>query len=234
MADAGSFNKAAAEAYISPTAVIKQINLLEASLELQLFERTHRGMYLTKAGKSLYEDSKYIVQYCKDSIIRARNAMCKSRHVIRIGTSPITPAQPLMPLWPRIQEHCSDLKFQIVPFENTLENAREILKNLGKNIDVVAGIFDETMLDLRGCSGLELSREPLCCSVSIYHPLADKERLEMEDLYGGGCFSCAGIGAVMWTGSGMTCGRITPRFTSWTLTFIAWIFLSAASMVGSC
>ncbi len=30
MADAGSFNKAAEDAYITPTAVIKQINLLEA------------------------------------------------------------------------------------------------------------------------------------------------------------------------------------------------------------
>lgn len=24
--------------------------------------------------------------------------------------------------------------------------------------------FDETMLDLRSCAGLELSREPFCCS----------------------------------------------------------------------
>ena len=32
VADAGSFNKAAEESYISPTAVIKQINLLEDSL----------------------------------------------------------------------------------------------------------------------------------------------------------------------------------------------------------
>ena len=32
VADAGSFNKAAEESYITPTAVIKQINLLESSL----------------------------------------------------------------------------------------------------------------------------------------------------------------------------------------------------------
>ena len=31
VADAGSFNKAAEESYITPTAVIKQINLLEES-----------------------------------------------------------------------------------------------------------------------------------------------------------------------------------------------------------
>ena len=37
VADAGSFNKAAEELYITPTAVIKQINLLESSLDLVLF-----------------------------------------------------------------------------------------------------------------------------------------------------------------------------------------------------
>mgnify|MGYP000175719944 FL=1 len=37
VADAGSFNKAAKESYITSTAVIKQINLLEESLGLKLF-----------------------------------------------------------------------------------------------------------------------------------------------------------------------------------------------------
>lgn len=184
VADVGSFNKAAEEAYITATAVIKQINLLEDSLGVKLFERTHRGLILTKAGKSLYQDAKYIIQYCKDSVTRAKNAMREDNAVIRIGTSPMTPAQLLMQIWPKIQEQCSDLKFQIVPYENTPENAREILANLGKNIDVVGGIFDETMLDLRRCAGLELSREPFCCAVSIHHRLAAKDKLQIQDLYG--------------------------------------------------
>ena len=184
VADAGSFNKAAEESYITPTAVIKQINLLEASLGVKLFERTHRGLILTKAGKSLYQDTKYVIQYCRDSVTRAKNAMQEDTKVIRIGSSPMTPAQLLMQLWPKIQTHCPDMKFQIIPFENTPENAREILGNLGKNIDVVGGIFDETMLELRRCAGLVLSREPFCCAVSIHHRLAEKDRLKPEDLYG--------------------------------------------------
>ena len=184
VADAGSFNKAAEAAYITPTAVIKQINLLESDLGVRLFERTHRGLKLTKAGISLYKDTKYIIQYCRDSVIRARNAMQEDGGIIRIGTSPMTPAQILVRLWPKIHELCPDLKFQLIPFENTPENAREILKNLGQNIDVIAGIFDDTMLKLRQCAGFEISREPLCCAVSIYHPLAEKNRLLVQDLYG--------------------------------------------------
>lgn len=184
VADAGSFNKAAEQAFITPTAVIKQINLLEAELDVKLFERSHRGLTLTKAGKSMYQDAKYIVQYCRDSVTRARNAMQEDSNVIRIGSSPMTPAQLLMQLWSKVNELCPDIKFQIGPFENTPENAREILGNLGTNIDVIGGIFDETMLKLRGCAGLELVRGPFQCAVSIHHRLAEKDKLEVSDLYG--------------------------------------------------
>lgn len=182
--EARSFNKAAERLYISPPAVIKQINLLEENLDIRLFIRTHRGLQMTEAGKSLYQDAKYIIQYCKDSVTRARNSMQESEEIIRIGTSMMTPAQILVDLWPRLQEYCPDIKFRLVPFENTPENAREILGNLGQNIDVVAGIFDETMLQLRRCVGLEISRESICCAVSIHHRLAVKERLTVNDLHG--------------------------------------------------
>lgn len=184
VADAGSFNRAAEECYITPTAVIKQINRLEGELGVRLFDRSHRGLTLTPAGRSLYRDTKYIIQYCRDSVTRAKNAMQAETSVVRIGSSPMTPAQLLMRLWSRVNELCPDIKFQIVPFENTPENAREILGNLGKNIDVVGGIFDETMLGLYGCDGLELSREPFCCAVSVHHRLAAKDLLRVSDLYG--------------------------------------------------
>ena len=184
VADAGSFSKAAEQAYITPTAVIKQMNLLEAELGVKLFERSHRGLTLTKAGRSMYQDAKYIIQYCRDSVARAKNAMLAGENVIRVGSSLVTPAQLLMQLWPKVNETCPDIKFQIVPFENTPENAREILANLGQNIDIVGGIFDETMLNVRGCAGLELSRVPFQCAMSIHHRLAEKDRLTFDDLHG--------------------------------------------------
>lgn len=180
----GSFSKAAQNLYISPTAVIKQINLLESSLDLHLFERTHRGLIITEAGKSLFQDAKYIIQYSKDSLVRARNSMNSSDNVICIGTSIMTPSQFLISLWPKIHEINSNLKFQLIPFENTPENAREILKNLGSNIDIVAGLYDGVFLKQRQCAALELSKEPICCAVSINHKLADKERLQVQDLFG--------------------------------------------------
>lgn len=65
--EAGSFSKAADKLYISPPAVIKQINSLENNLGVQLFARTHRGLVVT-AGESLYQDAKYMVNYSKYEI----------------------------------------------------------------------------------------------------------------------------------------------------------------------
>lgn len=93
--EAGSFSKAAEELYISAPAVIKQINSLENSLNLQLFERTHRGLIITEAGKSLYQDAKYLIQYSKESVIRAQEAMNHNEEIIRVGISPMTPPEVL-------------------------------------------------------------------------------------------------------------------------------------------
>ena len=105
VADAGSFNKAAEEMFITPTAVIKQINLLEKSLDVKLFDRTHRGLTLTNAGRSIYNDAKYIIQYSSESVARAKKIIDGSTSAIRIGSSPMTPTQLLVDLWPEISAY---------------------------------------------------------------------------------------------------------------------------------
>ncbi len=184
VADSGSFSKAGEKLYVTSTAVIKQINILEDRLEVRLFNRSNHGVQLTKAGESFYRDAKYILQYTEDSIQRARQAMREEETVIRVGSSPMTPAQVLLDLWPALHEQYPGLRFQLVPFENTPENAKEILEHLGDHIDMVAGIFDEDLLNTRKCQGLILKREPICLAVSLNHPLAAKKCLHMEDLRG--------------------------------------------------
>ena len=80
--ESGSFSKAAEKLFISSPAVIKQINSLESSLGLQLFNRTHRGLVVTEAGKSIYNDAKYIIGYSKEAVKRAKDAMRVSDDVI--------------------------------------------------------------------------------------------------------------------------------------------------------
>lgn len=184
VADVGSFNKAAEELYISPPAIIKQINAMEMELDVQLFIRTHRGLALTDAGKSFYRDAIYLLQYFKGSVERAKTAAERNTHILKIGTSPMTPGQFLIDLWPQIHSYLPDMKFQLIPFENTPENAKEIQQAFGRNIDLVVGVLDGDYLKKRGCAATFLSEEPIRIAVPVRHRLAEKDILTMEDLEG--------------------------------------------------
>ena len=98
VAEAGSFNKAAEELFISAPAVIKQINSLEQEVRLRLFVRTHRGLTLTEAGKSLYKDALYMRKYSDGALDRARVMARQEGPCIRIGTSLMTPVDILLEL----------------------------------------------------------------------------------------------------------------------------------------
>ena len=65
-AELGSFSKVAEESYISPSAVIQQINHLEAELNVRLFNRSKKGVTLTPAGEYLLLESKALIQRCSD------------------------------------------------------------------------------------------------------------------------------------------------------------------------
>ena len=116
VADAGSFNKASEKLYVSPNAVMKQMNLLESNLGLHLFERTHRGLQLTPAGQSLYHDALYIIQYSKDAIARAKHF--NPQKTLRIGVSFTTPVEYLISLWDKVQKIYPQLKFELISFES--------------------------------------------------------------------------------------------------------------------
>ena len=70
--DCGSFTKAAEKLFISPTAVMKQMNSLEEHLNLKLIERTPAGVRLTPAGEVIYRDAKFMMDYSEKSIAAQR------------------------------------------------------------------------------------------------------------------------------------------------------------------
>ena len=55
IANTGSINEAARKLNMSQPPLSYQIRQLENELNVQLFERTHKGVILTAAGKLLYD-----------------------------------------------------------------------------------------------------------------------------------------------------------------------------------
>ena len=184
VAEAGSFSKAANDLFITPSAVIKQINLFEKNLGVTLFERSPRGLQLTAAGRSLKRDAEGMIAVCNEAEFHAKEAMLERDDVIRIGMSPITPIDILNGLWGSILSKEPRLHYQMIPFDNNKASASRILSNLGSTIDIVTGIVDRKMLEDNVCSGTVLRREPLCIGVSRTHPLSLRSSLKLEDLEG--------------------------------------------------
>lgn len=182
-ADCGSFTKAADKLYLSPTAVMKQINTLEKHFNLKLFQRTSSGIVLTRAGEVIYKNSKYIIDYSKKSIDEAAAAMIKYDTTFCVGTSILNPAKPFMDLWYKVGSEFSEYKLHLVPFEDNHEGILSEIEKLGEKFDFLIGVCDsKAWLSL--CNFLPLGRYKKMIAVSRSHPLAKKKSIDIEDLYG--------------------------------------------------
>lgn len=180
-ADLGSFGKAGEALYISSTAVIQQINLLENLCGFKLFVRSNHGVKLTPAGRSLYEDAKTLIHFSEDALQKARLLAESSESTLRIGTSLLYKCRMLPDLWPKVTEIQPDLKIEIRPMKE-YENRTTVFSRLGLDFDLFEGIYASAWKG--SCQFLELKRGPLCCAVSRNHRLAKASELSMQDLSG--------------------------------------------------
>lgn len=183
VAQSGSFTKAAEELYLTPTAVMKQINALEKDLRVALFDRTNHGLHLTGAGEAFLSDARYLLEYLSRARERVREIYeNENRKSIRIGTSVMTPAKFILDVWSEIQSRMPALKIELVPFDNNPVNSVEILRNLGQHIDVVAGLYDDRFLKERRCLAAHLYDKKIILAVPVAHALSAETIIASDKL----------------------------------------------------
>lgn len=181
--ECGSFTKAAEKLFISPTAVMKQMNNLEEHLNLKLIERTSSGVRLTPAGEVICRNAKFMMDYSQKSIAEAVAASGKCDTTFCVGTSMLNPAKPFMDLWYKLNQYFPEYKLHLVPFEDNHEGILSEIKKLGEKFDFLIGVCDsKAWLSL--CNFLPLGRYKKMVAVSRDHPLAKKSSLDIQDLYG--------------------------------------------------
>lgn len=96
----GSFTKAAEQLGISPAAVGKQIQRLEAEYNTSLFNRTTRKIELTEAGQAFYEESKKLLQQLDDLKNLMSSLEGEPSGLLRISINYIYGHHWLLPLLP--------------------------------------------------------------------------------------------------------------------------------------
>ena len=183
VADCGSFTKASQQLYISPTAIMKQMNALESHLELKLIERTPSGVQLTSSGEIIYRNSKFMIDYSHKSIAEAKASVYANDTTFCVGTSLLNPAKPFMDIWYRVNKDFPEYKLHLVPFEDNHEGILSEIEKLGKKFDFLIGVCDSKAW-LSRCNFLPLGRYRKMIAVSREHHLTKKGRIDLEDLYG--------------------------------------------------
>lgn len=182
-AEEKSFTRAAKLLYIAPASLIQQINLLEARLGITLFTRSPRGVSLTEAGESLYNDAVNIMKLSQASIQKAKSIEDGEGQSIRIATSLLTKCRYLSEAWPHMIEKHPETKIELVSLKNPGTIEWKPLLGLGKDYDMLEGLY-LSELHKGKCEFYEIERIPLCPAVPPQHPLHERETLKLDDLRG--------------------------------------------------
>lgn len=183
VAENGSFSKAAERLFMSPTAVMKQINSLEKQLDVQLFERNTSGIRLTSAGNVILRDARFLIGFSKKSIAEAKLAARAAENIFCIGSSLLNPAKPFFDLWYKLNSEFHDFKLNMVPFEDNCDGILSEISALGEKFDFLIGVCDSKTW-LNRCNMLTLGRYRKMIAVPREHRLAGRSSIDIEDLYG--------------------------------------------------
>lgn len=183
VADCGSFSKAAEKLFISPTAVMKQMNTLENHLNLTLIDRTSSGIRLTAAGKIIYNRAKDIKRFSQQAVSEAFAASCAEGKVFRVGTSLLCPSERFLELWDQYGSQFPGYRIHLIPFDDDHRRILEETSEIGTKYDFIVSVFDNP--DRKAvCDFLPLGTYRKFVSIVQDHPLARKERLNIEDMFG--------------------------------------------------
>ena len=151
VAELGSFSKAAEESYISPSAVIQQINHLEGILNVRLFVRSKKGVTLTQAGEYFLLESKALIQRCSD--IRS-HLLTFSEHAagsVLFGTNEFHAPRLIYDYWPGFAAGNSSSTLSSYSFSQSGSDIRP-------DTDLIEGVFFS---------------EPIWQNNFIFHKVAD-------------------------------------------------------------
>lgn len=110
----GSTQKASEKLNVSQSTVSVAIKALEEELEVRLFDRTPRGLFLNDAGRELYLKSEDILRQV-DAMVAGLKRYSEKSCLIRIGMPPLLNMGHWPELFPILAENFPDISFETIP-----------------------------------------------------------------------------------------------------------------------
>ncbi len=180
VASCGSFTSASQHLYTTQSTLSKTISALEKNLDVQLFIRSHKRLYLTEAGRHLYEKWKKILSELEHSVEESRILQGGHADTLTIGIlDSYDPKRTLNPILHRF--------FQEYPQSNISVSAcpaQEIRKQLiTGNLDVAFTVlYDLEQLSEESFDSAVIGECDHSVAMLSVNPLAKKEYLHVSEL----------------------------------------------------
>ena len=170
--DTGSFTKAAAALYITPSAVLQQIQTLETEFRVPLFIRTSKGVVLTQAGECL-ELRGRALSHMNEELHHDMQSVVANDKPICVGTSMMEKVRLLYELWVLFTEENKDCEIRMVSID--------VGHNIPENTDLIESI-NSSVAWMREWEFFEICQVPFGFAVANKHPLAQKRLIRQNDL----------------------------------------------------
>ena len=172
-----SFSRAAERLHMAQPPLSQQIRDLERELKLELFDRSHRKIRLTSAGKDLLADARAVLESVSRMEYRAklRSEGNLGRLVIGVNTAIVTPAY-FARLLRSFQNANPGVVFTMIDYNS----ARQVDALMANEIDV--GFLRPSSLIPAQVTTHRLNRQVMRIAVPDLHWIAKKRRVAWRDL----------------------------------------------------
>ena len=118
-----SFTRAAAELFLTQSAVSRQIQALEAFIGVALFERRHKALSLTDAGKSYLRTVAPALEQLREATRRLRES--RTGHVLTVTTTVSFASMWLVPRLARFRKGHANVDVRITATHEVIDMERE-------------------------------------------------------------------------------------------------------------
>jgi DNA-binding transcriptional LysR family regulator len=178
-ARAGSFSGAAKELYITPSAVLQQINSLEEKLQVSLFTRSNRGLTLTAAGEYLAREVSGLQEWDRRTKKKLLQLAAQDASTLHVALPGMHKSRLFYRFWAEYAALHPETK---VEFEMVSAFDHTHTENVVEKSDLMEYIETDQMQSFK--EFIKLCDIPLLFLAGKNHPLADRETLTVEDLDG--------------------------------------------------
>jgi DNA-binding transcriptional LysR family regulator len=176
VAEEEHFQRAAERLGITQSALSRRVQLLEEELGVKLFERKARGVRLTPAGESFYNDVRKVQAALEEAKLRAQNIMLGRRGRVEVGLAPNAVSNPIVGRMFRIiraENPDVEVAMKLIYSEDQLHSLQMQRIDFG----ILYKVSDEKWL-----SYAPVSEDRLMLAIPAAHALARKRRLRIADL----------------------------------------------------